>query len=222
MSGTSPRSVLIQRLTRRSVRRRIRLRLAAGLASVVTLALMALGGAPALADDPTPSTDASSGASPSATVGAHGKGTFVMGLKQDIDSLNPYVGVLASSFDAYQMMYDYLTDTSPKDLSVVPSLASSWDTSADGLTWTFHLRTGVKWSDGQDLTADDVVYSYQRVLAADSVENGQYGSSLGNVDKVEATNPTPSCSTPPSRARRCSGPPSPTACPSSRSTSGPT
>src|SRR5258706_2232117 len=75
-------------------------------------------------------------------------------------------------------------------MSVVPSLASSWEPSPDGLTWTFHLRPGVKWSDGKDLTADDVVYSYERVLAADSVENGQYGSSLGTVTKVEATDPT--------------------------------
>jgi peptide/nickel transport system substrate-binding protein len=153
------------------------------------LALLGLGGAPAMADPSASPSAGPSGAGASASPLAHGKDTFVMGIKQDMDSLNPYVGVLASSFDAYQMMYDYLTDVSPKDMTPVPSLAEKWETSADGLTWTFHLRSGVKWSDGQPLTADDVVYSYQRVLAPDSTENGQYGSSFGEVKKVEATDP---------------------------------
>ena len=43
---------------------------------------------------------------PSATPG---KVSFVLGIKQDIDSLNPYVGVVASAYEAYQLMYDYLT-----------------------------------------------------------------------------------------------------------------
>ena len=41
--------------------------------------------------------------------------------------------------------------------------AESWETSEDGLTWTFHLREGLKWSDGRELTAEDFVYSWQRV-----------------------------------------------------------
>ena len=41
--------------------------------------------------------------------------------------------------------------------------AETWETSDDGLTWTFHLRDGLKWSDGTDLTANDFVYSWQRV-----------------------------------------------------------
>ncbi len=41
--------------------------------------------------------------------------------------------------------------------------AKSWETSEDQLTWTFHLRDGLKWSDGTDLTANDFVYSWKRV-----------------------------------------------------------
>lgn len=44
-----------------------------------------------------------------------------------------------------------------------PGQAESWETSEDGLTWTFHLRDGLKWSDGTDLTANDFVYSWKRV-----------------------------------------------------------
>jgi peptide/nickel transport system substrate-binding protein len=155
---------------------------AAGVAAVAACALFA---SPAMADD-------GSSASPSAPAGsapAHSKSTFVIGLKQDIDTLNPYVGVLASSFDAYQMMYDYLTAAAPADMKIVPSLAKSWDTSADGKTWTFHLHEGVKWSDGQPLTSDDVVYSYERVLAPNSTENGQYGTSIPEGTKVSAPDP---------------------------------
>ena len=46
---------------------------------------------------------------------------------------------------------------------IAPGQAESWELSDDGLTWTFHLRDGLKWSDGSDLTASDFVYSWQRV-----------------------------------------------------------
>lgn len=46
---------------------------------------------------------------------------------------------------------------------LAPGQAESWETSEDGLTWTFHLREGLKWSDGSDLTANDFVYSWKRV-----------------------------------------------------------
>ena len=46
---------------------------------------------------------------------------------------------------------------------VKPGQAESYEVSDDGLTWTFHLRDGLKWSDGTDLTAEDFVYTFQRV-----------------------------------------------------------
>ncbi len=45
----------------------------------------------------------------------------------------------------------------------IPGMATSWETSADGLTWTFHLRDA-QWYDGVPVTADDFVFSWQRVL----------------------------------------------------------
>lgn len=47
--------------------------------------------------------------------------------------------------------------------SVIPGMAERWETSADGLTWTFHLRPA-RWSDGVPVTADDFVYAYRRIL----------------------------------------------------------
>lgn len=53
--------------------------------------------------------------------------------------------------------------TVDKDGQLAPGQAETWETSEDGLTWTFHLRDGLKWSDGSDLTANDFVYSWKRV-----------------------------------------------------------
>lgn len=50
-----------------------------------------------------------------------------------------------------------------QDGSIIPGQAEKWEVSDDGLTWTFHLREGLKWSDGSDLTAEDFVYSWKRV-----------------------------------------------------------
>ena len=50
-----------------------------------------------------------------------------------------------------------------QDGALQPGCAETWETSEDGLTWTFHLREGLKWSDGSDLTANDFVYSWKRV-----------------------------------------------------------
>ncbi|MCR4606358.1 MAG: peptide ABC transporter substrate-binding protein [Oscillospiraceae bacterium] len=47
--------------------------------------------------------------------------------------------------------------------AIAPGAAETWEVTDDGLTWTFHLRDGLKWSDGSDLKASDFVYSWQRV-----------------------------------------------------------
>ncbi|MCR5545873.1 MAG: peptide ABC transporter substrate-binding protein [Lachnospiraceae bacterium] len=65
-----------------------------------------------------------------------------------------------------------------QDNNVVAGCAETWETSEDGLTWTFHLRDGLKWSDGSDLTANDFVYSWQRV--ADPNTAAPYGYDLLN------------------------------------------
>jgi len=64
-------------------------------------------------------------------------------------------------------VYDRLIEvetTGPGTSALVPGLAESWDISDDGLVYTFHLRQGVKFHDGAELTADDVVYTFDRML----------------------------------------------------------
>lgn len=55
-----------------------------------------------------------------------------------------------------------------EDGSILPGLAESWEVSPDGLTYTFRLRRGLKWSDGSKLDAGDFVYSWQRAAATES------------------------------------------------------
>ena len=68
-----------------------------------------------------------------------------------------------------------------RDNNIVAGVAEKWETSDDGLTWTFHLRPDLKWSDGSSLTADDFVYSWRRV--ADPVTAAPYGYDLLSVVK---------------------------------------
>src|SRR4051794_5607065 len=120
--------------------------------------------------------------------GADKKTTFTVALTSGLDSLNPFLGVEANSYEMWALMYDYLVNYSMKDMSPAPGLAKSWDTSADGKTWTFHLRDGVKWSDGQDLTSKDVAFTYNRVLTGE-IEATNWSSYLNNVSKVTAPDP---------------------------------
>lgn len=82
-----------------------------------------------------------------------------------------------------------------EDGKLIPGQAESWETSEDGLTWTFHLRDGLKWSDGTDLTANDFVYSWKRVcdpmVAAPYAETvlgmveGYEDAIAGNLDALQ-------------------------------------
>ncbi|MDE7015920.1 MAG: peptide ABC transporter substrate-binding protein, partial [Kineothrix sp.] len=82
-----------------------------------------------------------------------------------------------------------------QDGKLAPGQAESWETSEDGLTWTFHLREGLKWSDGSDLTANDFVYSWKRVcdpnVAAPYAETvlsmvaGYEDAISGNLDALQ-------------------------------------
>ena len=62
-----------------------------------------------------------------------------------------------------------------KDLAPAPALAEEWSTSEDGLVWTFNLRQGVKWHDGEEFTADDVAFTFNDLVLNESL--GSNGSS---------------------------------------------
>jgi len=81
----------------------------------------------------------------------------------NVPNLDPAVGSDEASSSAFVNLYDTLVyPTATGD--VKPNLATSWTVSADGLTWTFKLRSGVKFHDGTPLTASDVAFSLTRML----------------------------------------------------------
>jgi len=130
------------------------------------------------------------GSGPTAAVApmaaAHEDGaTFTVGLLNQPDSFNPFLGIEAESYEMWALMYDYLIGYSLKDMSPEPGLAEHWETSEDGLTWTFHIRDGVTWSDGKPLTARDVAYTYNRILDG-GPEADTWSSYLASVDTITA------------------------------------
>jgi peptide/nickel transport system substrate-binding protein len=77
----------------------------------------------------------------------------------DVDTFNPLVGVEVPDYEAWNLQYATLTDKAAADFAIEPGLAESWEASNDGKTYTYTLREGLTWSDGEPLTADDVVFT---------------------------------------------------------------
>ena len=116
----------------------------------------------------------------------------------DPETIDP---ALNSSIDASNMIlhaFETLLTFDEKN-NIVPGQAESYDVSDDGLTYTFHLREGLKWSDGSDFTAEDFVYSWKRLAdpataapyAADmlSMIKGYDEAAAGNIDALGVSAP---------------------------------
>ncbi len=99
------------------------------------------------------------------------------GTDQDLQVLNPFSSILVVDFEVFTLNYDLLVNFG-SDIEPIPGFADKWDVSADGLTWTFHIRDDMKWSDGTPATSADALYTYQLVLDAtarsDASEDGYY------------------------------------------------
>lgn len=95
--------------------------------------------------------------------GTHG-GRLVTASLSDPKTFNPIVYSDEMSQTLGQLTQAGLTEFDLIRQEPTPGLAGSWETSADKLTWTFHLRKGLQWSDGQPFTADDVLFTMQLIL----------------------------------------------------------
>jgi peptide/nickel transport system substrate-binding protein len=96
---------------------------------------------------------------------AESKLVLRVGTIQDLDSINPYQTLLVSGYEVFQLTYNLLVDFGP-NLEPVPGFADKWERAADGKSWTFHIRSGMKWSDGTPATAQDACYSWDLAIAA--------------------------------------------------------
>jgi len=113
---------------------------------------------------------------------------FTMGMVLEPDHLDPTAGAAAAIDEiTYANVFECLTRINSKGV-VEPALAESWDISPDGKVYTFHLHAGVKFHDGTDMNADDVVFSLERAIAPDSTnaKKAQF-EAIESVKKVDDT-----------------------------------
>lgn len=155
-------------ITRRELLRRFGL---GGAALAVPGLLAACGG----------SDDTAAGTTTAAGGGGKRGGTFRMARNEEPLSFDPLVPSDNGSIWVLYNMFDQLTTVNADSSGISPSLAESWEISPDGRIYTFSLRQGVSFSNGDAMTADDVVFSIQR--AVDPKKSG-YSFLFGPVDRV--------------------------------------
>ena len=127
---------------------------------------------------PTPSASAQTG-EPS-----YG-GSVTVGIAQDLNSLDPHLASTAGTREVMFNLFEGLMKVG-SDGEVVPAVASGYQVSEDGLTYTFSLREGVKFHNGETVTAADVVYSLERCAGSEN-EGTPLMSAFANVESVAAS-----------------------------------
>ncbi len=117
--------------------------------------------------------------------------TITVAMEAEPNSLDPalYNGVNAER--VIRRIFEGLTAIEPGGTDVVPALAESWEISADGLTYTFHLRPGVQFQDGTKMDAEAVAFSLERTIKQDHplFATGQWAYApvwLGGIADAEA------------------------------------
>ena len=97
------------------------------------------------------------------TVGKRG-GSLTFATVSEPLTLNLAISKDAGSSGVLGYLFEGLTETSWLNDQVEPALADSWESSDDGLTWTFRIRPGVTWHDGEPFTAQDVDFTFNRII----------------------------------------------------------
>lgn len=91
-------------------------------------------------------------------------------------SLDPQQGTGLPETRLVRALYEGLVVSDPRTGVPIPGMAESWSTSPDGLTWTFRIRAGSRWTDGAEVTAHDFAYAWERLL--DPRTGAQYADLL--------------------------------------------
>jgi len=111
--------------------------------------------------------------------------TLTIGVSQEAVGLDPHIVTAFSSMRRLDLLYNRLVRLD-ENMQVVPDLAESWEI-PNNLTYIFHLRKGVKFHNGREMTADDVKYSLERVLDPATASPGRsYISTISKIEVVDA------------------------------------
>ena len=114
-------------------------------------------------------------------------GYLVAALNADIQTAD--VQKTSKDYEVPFNIFDRLVDVevdADGNSKIVPSLAESWDISDDGLEYTFHLRQGVKFHNGNDFTAEDVAYTFHRLLTVEGGVNTEFIDQIKGADELLA------------------------------------
>jgi peptide/nickel transport system substrate-binding protein len=106
------------------------------------------------------------------------------------DTLNPFVLYYQLDAFAYLQMYPYLVQYLGDKTEAQPDLAESWTTSADGLTWTFKLRSGAVWTDGKPITAEDAAFTVNTVVRLQGGAAAMLASATPGIKSAAAPDAT--------------------------------
>ena len=109
--------------------------------------------------------------------------TLLVGNAAEPGDLDPQTATVLNDQIILITLFEGLTALDEQTTVPVPAAAERWEVSPDGLTWTFHLRGGLKWSNGEPLTADDFLQSWRRILnPAFAAEGAWYFLSVKNAE----------------------------------------
>ena len=167
------------------MKKKISLMLAAALTA--GLALTGCGGSKT-----SDTTDNTAGAENESTAEVKGvdvdtTGYLIAALNADIQTAD--VQKTSKDYEVPFNIFDRLVDVevgTDGNSKIVPSLAESWDISDDGLEYTFHLRQGVKFHNGNDFTAEDVAYTFHRMLTVEGGVNTEFIDQIKGADELLA------------------------------------
>ncbi len=112
---------------------------------------------------------------------------LIRSLNSEPATLNPLTAVDVASGTVTEWIHETLIQRNPKTLDYEPMLAKSWEVSSDHLSYTFHLREDVHWHDGQPFSADDVIYSFERIKdrAVDAAHLRVYYVDVDRYEKID-------------------------------------
>ena len=113
--------------------------------------------------------------------------TLLVGNAAEPADLDPHLASVLNDQIVVNTLFEGLTVLDERSTRPLPAAAESWEVSADGLVWTFRLRAGLQWSNGDALTADDFVLSWRRILSpAFAAENAWYLFALKGAEAFNA------------------------------------
>lgn len=119
-------------------------------------------------------------------IGSYG-GALIISAISDPKSFNPILAKETSTTVITNLLFEGLTRTNGITTEVEPNLASSWEVDESGLIWTFYLRKDVQWFDGHRFSADDVVFTFNRLIYNPDIPNSARDifTIKGKIFKVE-------------------------------------